>query len=420
MNGRLLIFALSEIIFTYSLFALYSIFISQPSKKKWKLYLVAFIFWSLQVFMYLNPTANQNRFFINVGIDIFIVSYFFEGSIKRKALAVILVNMLFILLEMIFYGFFSIDTSVMEMYFLLQMLILLTIIFILKKKAKLTWGEVPRKYTLIFISLPLLSVLLVMKFIIERPENGQFGGEYLFTYSILLIMNIGLIFLYEGIGKYMEEAREKEAIKSQRDNLERLLEERQRSQEETSKFRHEYINQVDMLVYCLEEGKVSLAKERLEDLSSQLKKTSYPLHLGDPLLDQFLEGQLEELRALEADIDLDLDILAPMGDLNFPLYTILENLIKNAIEALEKSEEKIFSLNVSKEREIHILVKNSFSKKPLIKGGRYIRQDGNPNRGLGLSIVQSEVDKIGGKMDISTEEDIFVVDIKIAVKTGQG
>lgn len=418
-SGELLIFGISEMIYVYCIFSYFELFLGQARLTQRTVLFTASLIWFIEMLMLVLDVTPSLVFIMNIFMFSSIAFYVYGGSFRKILLSMFLLFSFLVSTDILAFLVFQRTGTKLAYVFLLSVLWILTWINFIRKYIDTRWKELPSKYFLVFVLSPLMSILcLLYNYLYKANQMSYYYFDsFLLT---LLFINMSLLFLYEGMGKYIEETREKEAIKGQRDSLEKLLEERQKSQKETSKFRHEYINQVEMLAYCLEEGKVDLAKERLEDLSSQLKKTSVPIRLGDPLLDRLIEGKIEELRDLEADIHLDLEILAHIGNLNFPLYTILENTIKNAIEALEGTEDKFFSLEVSKDREIHIVIKNSFSKRPLFKGGRYIRYDRNPNRGLGLSIVQAEVDKLRGKMDISIEGIIFIVDIKIPVKTSQG
>ncbi|MES8989573.1 ATP-binding protein, partial [Oliverpabstia intestinalis] len=101
---------------------------------------------------------------------------------------------------------------------------------------------------------------------------------------------------------------------------------------------------------------------------------------------------------------------------NSDLCVILGNLLDNAIEAAENSENKEIDVRiVYVKNKLKITVKNYYTGK--IKkdtGGNFIStKSDTKNHGIGLQSVTRIVDAYGGVMEVRTDHSVFQVDIII-------
>lgn len=96
--------------------------------------------------------------------------------------------------------------------------------------------------------------------------------------------------------------------------------------------------------------------------------------------------------------------------------TIFSNILKNAFEAAEKTEEKNVSLFIGeKNKGILITLSNSTSSVPVLKDGRYISSKIGDSHGYGIRNVKNCIDKLEGsfEMEYSQEDNTVTVNIFI-------
>ena len=96
----------------------------------------------------------------------------------------------------------------------------------------------------------------------------------------------------------------------------------------------------------------------------------------------------------------------------FVISSIFFNILKNAFEAAEKTEEKKVEFIISYSgASLFIKLKNSALRQPVKKKGRYISDKEEEGHGYGLQNVCGCVERLGGEFGISYSEGEVVVDI---------
>ncbi|MBR6622388.1 MAG: GHKL domain-containing protein [Ruminococcus sp.] len=98
------------------------------------------------------------------------------------------------------------------------------------------------------------------------------------------------------------------------------------------------------------------------------------------------------------------------------ICTIFSNILKNAFEAAEKTEEKKVNLFIGeKNNGILIALKNSTSKIPVMKAGNYVSDKEGNSHGYGIRNVKNCIDKLEGlfEMEYAKEDNTVTVSIFI-------
>ena len=411
-KGELILFGVSEIIYVYCIFSFFGLFLGKNSSKDNILLPLGIVVWFIEMTMIFLETSPSLTLLVNISIFVFLSSKIYGGSKKKIIISNFLILSFLMITDVLSYAVFP-RTGIKIVYlFAISVLWDFFWINFIKKYIDIRWKNLPHRYIFAFILIQGVSIFCLLY---NYLYNKQAVSYYNFDSFLLalLVINMALLFFYEGIGKYMEETRQKDRIKNQRDGLEKILEEKEHSEMEIRKFRHEYINDLTKLQYLLEEGDCDLAREAIGRHLNNLKRTSKKIWLGDPLLDYLLEEKRQAFLDLGTELIWDIEPIGKRESINFSLYTILENLLKNALEALEGAENKYLSLEISKNQGLEIKIENSFKEKPLTRRGRFYRRDKKVGRGLGLVITQEEVQKLKGKMDISVDDNLFTVFIQI-------
>jgi len=151
-------------------------------------------------------------------------------------------------------------------------------------------------------------------------------------------------------------------------------------------------------------------------LSSQLENYTQSCHSGNKLLDVILNRYVLECekKGLRFEYDVKVCNLRDIDDMD--LVTILGNLLDNAIEAAEKSQEKTVYLETSLRNAYRVVVIQNSSLPPRELYGRL--QTSKPDRsmhGYGLKSIASCLKKYNGDLhwDYNENDHIFTMTVMI-------
>lgn len=192
------------------------------------------------------------------------------------------------------------------------------------------------------------------------------------------------------------------------------IESRKEMMGEVHRIKHDMKNNMVYLQMLLKEN----PKEAESYLNDYMKVNMENLrefsNSGNLAVDALLN--YKNMIAAEKNVFINLDIQIP-NSLHYKssdLCVILGNLLDNAIEAAENSENKEIDVRiVYVKNKLKITVKNYYTGK--IKkdtGGNFIStKSDTKNHGIGLQSVTRIVEAYGGVMEVRTDHSVFQVDI---------
>ena len=104
---------------------------------------------------------------------------------------------------------------------------------------------------------------------------------------------------------------------------------------------------------------------------------------------------------------------AAISGSDFDLNMLLSNLMDNALEAIEKTEERVLTIRIKYiKRMLYISVYNSYDGNVKKEGNRLLTTKAKKEEhGIGMTCIRSIVDKYQGEMTVQTVEDMFKTDI---------
>lgn len=117
-------------------------------------------------------------------------------------------------------------------------------------------------------------------------------------------------------------------------------------------------------------------------------------------------------KALGFDIDIRLNLSLPREELLPDLCLIVSNLLENAIEALQREGSGwLRARSLSASGYISLVIGNSCSRPLRTHNGHYLSSKREGRIGVGLSTVQTIVQRYGGKAEFSTNGTEFRAEI---------
>ena len=186
--------------------------------------------------------------------------------------------------------------------------------------------------------------------------------------------------------------------------------------------RHDLKHHLSEIRLLSEQGKAREVAAYVQNMQANLLSEGEHISSGnadiDSLVNLLLERAKRELESVRCRVSVPRELDMTPFDWNI----ILGNLMDNAIEAAEKSEDRFLQIRIRYQRGmLFIQIRNSYSGERIMSEGRYLstkdydRGDDALVHGLGIRNVRRIVEKYDGSMEISSADGIFDVRIMMYV-----
>lgn len=264
-----------------------------------------------------------------------------------------------------------------------------------------------------------MSVVIIVQWCLLT--YNMWLGEQEF-HSVDLIVNIALIvsfaLLFQCFMLYITH-QNGVAEKSMLDTAQSLVEthicELQEIYNYNNQKMHDVKHHMLYLANCLEQKQYTKAQEHIYNYLDGLKGTGKKVWTGFPFLDFIIDykrGEMEEKGIL---FSLDIELYEyPLEDAE--LGVLLGNLLDNAIEAVEKCEEKKeIDLYLRTINQMFMLsLKNTSNQMPQVEADGFVtHKEDKYAHGLGIKNVKRIVDKYQGSITFQYSSEHFMVNIII-------
>ena len=257
------------------------------------------------------------------------------------------------------------------------------------------------------------SLLGILK-VTEETSGGMLQTLFIFIAFVLLISDISAFKLYVMYQEQSEMRRVKQEYANQLIMYDKHLSEKQMVIDEVRRVKHDMKNNMIYLQNLLKADPEEAEKYLEKFIGKTTKKTDEFSKSGNFSIDSMLnyKNMIAKSKGLSLILEEQTPINLPYE--NSDLCVILGNLLDNAIEAAENSENKEIDVRiVYVKNKLKITVKNYYTGK--IKkdtGGNFIStKSDTKNHGIGLQSVTRIVEAYGGVMEVLTERSIFQVNI---------
>lgn len=262
------------------------------------------------------------------------------------------------------------------------------------------------------LAVPLSSILMLV-FIYPKSKSEVM----VIVASGLMIINFFVVYLYDRLQKAFEERYEYEILQQNMQIYAKQMEIIRQSQEKVRMLRHDmkhHLNELELLAG--REQAVSV-ENYIRDMRSFIENPQGWVASGnlqvDSVLNYLLQDAKERLEVVETDIKIPQNLKH-----TFAMNVVLGNLLENAIEAAEESEEKILRVKIKlKQGILRIGISNSFSGERHKTGDGYLttkREKGQ--HGIGLKSVREVVKQYGGEMETDIADGMFCVKLMMYIE----
>lgn len=265
---------------------------------------------------------------------------------------------------------------------------------------------------------PLLTFTIILAFyyVCMREEISR-QGQFLF--AIMCIAALGAtIFLV--LHNMRQQKREQEYMRM-RSEVTQLEHEKNyydilsRQNQQLMIYAHDAKNHLTAIQDLSEDPQI---RGYVDKLSSELDDYTRSCHSGNKLLDVILNRYVLECQKRGLNFDYNVKV-CNLGDIeDMDLVTILGNLLDNAIEAAEKSQEKTVYLETSLRNAYQVIVIQNSSLPPRESYGRL--QTSKPDQsmhGFGLKSVAKCLKKYQGDLHWDYDEDNHLFTMTVMIDT---
>ncbi len=289
-------------------------------------------------------------------------------------------------------------------------LIIVSLFFIMHPLAASDY--LPSKLWLVMYVGPAVLALMIQFHLDQNTANGYiFNSDFIYMNLIALVLELILYYIahiftkafldYHNVSLMNQKlSMETAYMKQSKEVAERIREEK-----------HELKNQYFYLQALARSGKY----DELESfLSSEIVERFNILeeyHTGNSMLDYLLTQKAAEARANGIKVVTSISLPQNLTVSEEDLYTLIGNLLNNAIEAEKKESDPVIMIEMSVEKNFlnisiqNRTVENILLSNPSLKTGK----KNAAYHGIGLQMVKRVCDKHSGSMNISWEDGFFQV-----------
>lgn len=295
-----------------------------------------------------------------------------------------------------------------------------TLVWLKKRSSgriKKMWNAINKNvhYLVIIMAITMLATISGLMFAEKYVSSPQFS-MMVYLLSGLSYLSIGIlgifIFYIKKTNAKLEEVLQNEKMLKdmQKHYYEVLLE----KEEDTRRYRHDMVNHLLCLNSLAQQEKIEDLKAYLDKMQEQTKIIQKKGFLtGNQILDIISNFYLDSLE--DVNIKISGHVTSSLSIDNVSLCIIYANLLKNAVEEVERSkkEDRFININLIQGTEyLQILIQNSLSEQSKRKENILITGKADKkNHGIGLRNVNKVTEEYGGKIEIQYNDKSFEVKV---------
>lgn len=256
------------------------------------------------------------------------------------------------------------------------------------------------------------------------PEFVNAPPAFFVDYILLHVILLLLLITYEFSRRHILEAAVLQLQNTAAQALLESIQSRQQSEESIRALRHDLKNHAITLQLLLEQEKIGEALRYLDAFQAQTAAPTGTYHTGNDLLDGLLCQKL--LPAIAQGISAETAIDFRQGGFvsDFDLCTLMGNLLDNAIEAASqiKPLEARFIRIIGGPTANCLLIRMENSCLPRVLAKNALPSTTKADRtlhGFGLRNVKQVVERYGGTLTVSADEQRFTVSVLLPIPDQQ-
>lgn len=188
--------------------------------------------------------------------------------------------------------------------------------------------------------------------------------------------------------------------------------------EKMRRFRHDMNAHIQVMKALCEENDNPKMKNYLEAIIKESAINEVKVYTGNRAVDAIIRRMLGDAKKRKIKVEINGRLPEKMQIQEFDLCTMVSNLLKNAIEACEKIDDRgkkciHFETGVYNTH-FYLLIKNTVVETVVVKNHQLCTtKKDSKNHGIGIRNVQEAVKKYDGKLELRCEDGWFIAEVNI-------
>ena len=184
----------------------------------------------------------------------------------------------------------------------------------------------------------------------------------------------------------------------------------QDSADNIKSIKHDINNHLISLKNYAQQNDICSIAKYLNNLLEETEMSRIFSETGNIAFDGVINYKLTKAKTVGIDTNLEIKIPSDLNIDVADVAIIFGNLLDNALEALEKVQDKWLNIKVSYDKGcVFFRMNNSFDGEIKYADGKIISSSGKAERGLGLYNIRKAIDKYNGEINITHDNNIFSV-----------
>lgn len=343
----------------------------------------------------------------------------YEGSLVRKILAVVSAMALGMASENIIWIVFG-ELSTFQINAALGSLFSacfeLLIVIVLERCFKINKKDIISLRSYFNIIIVIAGSIILGEILVKLSGDDQTLA--MFGLSIICLSDVSTYYIYDKINEVYLQKLERKAIKQRIEMYENQLEIMQQSQRNIRSLRHDIKNHLILLQTYIASQEYDKALQYIESINEYMVVSGQFIHTGNQEIDAILNYMIGKAQSKGCKVETQIQVPNECFISKMDLNVLLSNLLDNALEALERVEQRYLYISMKYQKGVFAMcIKNSYDGTLIKKGKKYItRKNDIENHGIGLQNVNEVIEKYNGEQIIETINGLYIITILLYVE----
>ena len=299
----------------------------------------------------------------------------------------------------------------------ISLLVVSFLSYIFNKKTKVGIKHITYKELIAFTIVAVIDAfvaVLISSFIEEQSIDKY---SYLLALSMVVIgIYVQLAFVIVLFTHKIMLIEQKQVIEKYLDAQENHYEYLKNKERDTKKFRHDLRSHMQIINEMIKQGKLDLVEKYFEEINEKVEALENKVTVYNEIVDAIINQYYSIAFCKGITMEVVGKFPVKCNISTYDLCTIFSNILINAIEAAQKSDDKKIELicGNNEDGEVFIKLSNTYSEAIHMASGRIVSIKSDKEfHGFGLENVYDCVDKYDGVIDIYNINEVFYVEIML-------
>lgn len=418
-----LTYLLSQALGIYSVYKLIKSFFDGCKIKNSAEAMLYMLYYALTTIVYLTINIPLINLIVNI-IAVFLLTFLYQSSIKKKLLVGLLTYTFMFGTEMVVVtltGYIDFPIAERNDYHSVFGIVMVNVLIYAVSMAASGFKNIKIGNTLpevYWISLFLIPTSSLFMLVTIFQSTGLSMYQIAISTIAVLIINFTVFFLFDRVARLYKEKQEKVLIEQQNKYYENQLQIINETQETSNILKHDMKNHLRSLFSDIKSGNLSEAQKHISDIVDVYESGTEIINTGYTAIDSLVNFKLQTAKQNGVRVSVNASLPSDLNLSSFDMTVILGNLLDNALQAVSLVTENRFidfAIHYSKGM---LLIKVTNPFKTAIKrekGAIVTSKADKENHGYGLKSVNETVEKYNGTVNINPDNDIFTVTVVLYI-----